>query len=184
MDEVLGNPPKLLVDRIDYHGPDYEATRTSSELERSLRSFDYSRRLGQSGTAMEKSLDPSALAQMCRIRDLLTITFPELGLAQRHYVVQEVVSLLAATMLRILAGVYHIVVQTHGKAEAAGLLQKLANHTQVPINGATPSGRLWINCGTEGTFIDGASNPQARAQQVEEAITTIASWASNPPAEL
>lgn len=191
MAEVLGNPPLLLVGRVDDQkdlirgaNPNFIGAGTLSEIIRLLTVGS-----GKIGKAMEQSLDSTKLARDgSAFFDLLTTTFPELNaLANGTKSAQEVraSSLLgSATMLRILAGVYHDVVQTHGKAAAAGLLQKLANHTQAPINGSTQSGKLWLNCGTEETFIDGAHAPGARSQQLKDATKAIASWASSPPKEL
>jgi len=188
MAEVLGNPPLLLVGRVDDQkdrmsgsNPNYIGAGTLSEIIRLLTVGS-----GKIGRAMEQTLDSTKLAQDgCEFFDLLTSTFAELdALANGTKSAQDLraTSLLgSATMLRILAGVYHDVVKSHGKAAASGLFQKIAKHTTAPINGATPSGKLWVECGTQETFIDGSHAPGARSQQVKDATNTIASWASNPP---
>lgn len=188
MSEVLGNPPLLLVGRVDDQkdrmsgaNPNFIGAGTLAEIIRLLTVGS-----GKIGKAMEQTLDSSKLAQNgCEFFDLLTATFAELdALANGTATAPELraTSLLgSSTMLRILAGAYHEVVQKNGKAAAAGLFQKLANHTQAPINAETQSGMLWIACGTQETFIDGAHAPGARSQQVRDATHTIASWISNPP---
>ncbi len=84
----------------------------------------------------------------------------------------------------LLAGVYHEISQTHGKAAAASFMSKLAPHMSAPIDKATISGQLWINCGSTEAFIDGGRAPGARSQQVKDAVASIAGWIDNPPTAL
>ena len=90
----------------------------------------------------------------------------------------------SSTMLRILAGVYHEISRTLGKASAASFLSKLAPHMSAPIDPATPSGQLWTSCGSTDAFVAGDRAPGARAQQVKDAVASITSWIDSPPEQL
>ena len=188
MSEILSNPPELLAGRVDDQkdrvvgsNPNYIGAGTLSEVVRMLTVG-----LGKIGKAMEQSLDSSRLARDGReFFELLTATFPELeALATGAISAQDVraSSLLgSSTMLKILAGVHHEVANSHGKAAAAGLFQKLAKHSHAPIDGSTTSGQVWLACGTQETFVEGATAPGARSQQVKDAVISIASWCAKPP---
>lgn len=192
MGELLSDPPQLLQgkvddqkDRISGSNPNFIGAGTLADVVRILK-------VGVNGRisrVQEDELQAADLARDCReFFNLLSDTFEILGQLKNDEVdsqqLRESSLLGSTTMLRILAGVYHQVRSEKGIAAAANLLRKIAPHTHGPIQSSTPSGLLWINCGSQETFVEGAMAPGARAQQVREAVEVISSWASKPPYEL
>lgn len=188
MAELLGNPPELLKGRVDNQKDRISGSNenligagTLAEIIRMLTVG-----LGKVSGSMEKSLEASRLAEDGRnFFNILESTFPELKEVSDGVMSPQQLrcsSLLgSSTMLRVLAGVYFEVRSCRGEAAAAGLLRKLSNHTAAPIDVETASGRLWANCGSQESFIHGAMAPGARAQQIRDAVLSIASWAADPP---
>ena len=191
MAEVLGNPPEILKGRVDDQkdritgsNENFIGAGTLAEVIRILTVG-----LGKVTAGMEKTLEASQLADDGRqFFELLTQTFPELAeVVKGQLTTQQLrtTSLLgSSTMLRILAGSYHLIRACRGEAAAIGVFSKLSPHTAAPIDSSTLSGQLWVNCGSQETFIDGAMAPGARSQQIKDAVLTISQWASEPAREL
>ena len=190
--DILTNPPEVLKNRVDDQkdrvtgkNPNLIGAGNLSEIIRTLE-------VGISGRInkkLEASVSETHLVNQTNdFFKALTDAFVELQHVADGTMSTEALrdnSLLgSSTMLRILAGVYHEISQTHGKAAAASFMSKLAPHMSAPIDKATTSGQLWINCGSTEAFIDGGRAPGARSQQVKDAVTSIAAWIDNPPIEL
>jgi len=90
----------------------------------------------------------------------------------------------SVTMIRIIAGVYHNLVQRGvPRARIVDFFKAIDHAGTAPLKSSTPHGQMWISlpdCG----FVEGKSAPGARAQEVKNAVKEISHWFDTPPAAL
>lgn len=77
--------------------------------------------------------------------------------------------------IRILAGVYHELLNDHGftKAQVADYFSILAPHMSAPIHENT----IWARHTVEGVFDPGSSAPNGRRQDIRSLTTSLVEWA-------
>ena len=191
---LLANPGRLLDGRVDLQkatisgsNPNWLGAGVVSDIIRILQ-VGISGRISQ---AQEKTLEHDRLAEQAEVFFAsITAAFPDLeDLANDAITSQELrkKSLLgSATMMKVLAGVYHEITITRSQSSSAAIdfFTRLAPLTSAPVAEGTKSGDLWLNAGNENQFVDGSMAPGARLQQVKDLVATITEWIDHPPAGL
>lgn len=90
----------------------------------------------------------------------------------------------SATMIRIMAGVYHNLVQQGiSRDEIVSFFQTIDRAGGAPLKSSTPHGQMWISS-PSGGFLDGETAPGSRSQQVKAIVDEITDWYKTPPAAL
>jgi len=91
---------------------------------------------------------------------------------------------MSATMIRILAAVYHELVKDGvDKAVVTDYFRSLDRVGRTPLNSNTPVGRMWVKS-SNGAFADGESAPGSRAQAKKDVVQQLLTWFKTPPVEL
>ncbi|MBU6329109.1 MAG: DGQHR domain-containing protein [Acidobacteria bacterium] len=193
MSEILASPPLLLQQRIEEH----KSTVAGRNLNfiSAAHVADIVRILtkgitGRISAANEKTLNHADLALTTEhFFDDLTTAFPDLELVAKGTLtapkLREQSLLGSATMLRVLAGVYYnLTVSGGSRPFVIDFFRRLAPHMTAPVDSRTASGDLWLNAGSELSFVEGSMAPGARAQQVSELVDVITDWATTPPPQL
>gem|GEM_PF-1206269 len=91
---------------------------------------------------------------------------------------------MSATMIRILAAVYHELVKDGvDKAVITEYFRSLDRVGRAPLNSNTPVGRMWVKS-SNGAFADGESAPGSRAQAKKDVVQQLLTWFKTPPVEL
>lgn len=190
--ELLLKPPALLANRVDDQKDRVVGSNKhligAGNLSEVIRALE----VGISGRfnkQAESTLSETHLAQQARgFFDTLSEVFPDLQSVSDGTLSPEALrqkSLLgSSTMLRILAGVSHEVREKHGASAIKPFLKKLAPHMSAPIDPTSPSGQMWIGCGSTEPFLANAMAPGARSQQVKDAVESISRWVDEPPSVL
>ncbi len=85
----------------------------------------------------------------------------------------------SATMLRVLAGVYHDLTTDDGwqDEDVADFFAKLNRYMPGPVTGSSP----WVTKIPEDIFNAGALAPTARRQDLKRLTDTLSTWAKNTP---
>lgn len=188
---VLTDPtaPALIVNRVDQEKDRILGTNPNLLGAKHLADIIRTVEVGTAGRvsdAQEKTLDERLLAEnACRFLEVLTEGFSALDdIAHDRMAPSDLRDkslLLSTTMLRVLAGVYHDLSETMTDDQIAAFFKRLDRHVGAPVTSGTVSGDLWLKATESEAFIDGATAPGARAQQVRELAGVIASWATDPP---
>lgn len=90
----------------------------------------------------------------------------------------------SVTMIRIMAGVYHNLVQQGiSRDEIVSFFRTIDRAGGTPLRNSTPHGQMWISS-PSGGFLDGESAPGSRSQQVKAIVDEITDWYTAPPAAL
>jgi hypothetical protein len=136
---------------------------------------------GRIGRRQESDLRDDELAERANdFFDVLTASFPVLNDLIEEKITPEQLrntSLLgSATMLRVLAGVYHKLAQQKSDDEVIGFFSKLARYMKVPVPDKSP----WLEVKGD-VFSVGAKAPKARYQDMEELTNTIVKWSQSEP---
>jgi hypothetical protein len=136
---------------------------------------------GRVSARMEAELRESTLVKQTKeFLDTLLAAFPQLGKvadgSMSAQMLREESLLGSVIMLRVLAGVYHELVQADGvqSGEVAAFLAKIAPLMKAPVSADSP----WIDTGV---FVEGASAPTARRQDLEQLKNAIVGWYHQPP---
>ena len=91
---------------------------------------------------------------------------------------------MSATMIRILAAVYHELVKDGvDKAVITDYFRSLDRVGRTPLNSNTPVGRMWVKS-SNGAFADGESAPGSRTQAKKDVVQQLLTWFKTPPVEL
>jgi hypothetical protein len=90
----------------------------------------------------------------------------------------------SVTMIRIVAGVYHNLVQRgEPRVRIVDFFKAIDRAGTAPLKSAIAQGQMWISlpdCG----FVEGKTAPGARAQEVKNSVKEITQWFDTPPAAL
>jgi hypothetical protein len=90
----------------------------------------------------------------------------------------------SVTMIRIMAGVYHNLVQQGvARPEITAFFQTIDRAGSTPLSGTTAHGRMWTSS-PSGAFTEGETAPGSRTQQVKAVVDEITAWYDNPPTAL
>lgn len=138
---------------------------------------------GRVGRKVEESLDEGRLVERFNnFMDVLVNAFSDLAAVADGTVSPPELrsrSLLGSiTMLRVLAGVYHNLSDSHDDDGIAEFFSSLQPH----MGGPVAPGSIWLTHTTE--FSLGALGPQARAQSLKQLTADITGWMENPPSDL
>jgi hypothetical protein len=82
----------------------------------------------------------------------------------------------SATMLRVMAGVYHELSTEKSEDEIGDFFTKLVPHMGAPLTDAS----VWVKV-PGGIFSPGTTAPKARSQDLRHLTDTIVSWATSEP---
>lgn len=187
--DLLLTPPALLQNRVDDQKDRIAGSNKNLIGAGNLGEIIRALEVGISGRfnkQAEATLSEVHLASQAKdFFKMLEEVFPDLKAVSDGSLLPEDLrkrSLLgSSTMLRILAGVSYEIRSKHGASAVKPFMKKLASHMAAPIDASTPTGQLWIGCGTTEAFVANAMAPGARAQQVKDAVTSIVAWVSSPP---
>lgn len=143
---------------------------------------------GRVSKVMEETIDERKLADATRdFIDVITSAFPELEAIADGTKTPEQLRpkslVISTTMLRVLAGVYHDLLEAgRSQTEVEKYFKRLAPHLKAPVTSSNASGKLLLKATTSEAFSEGATAPGARAQQVKELVKVLVHWEDNPPA--
>jgi hypothetical protein len=139
--------------------------------------------LGRVSRRQEQELDEGTLVQRSNeFFDVLLEAFPLLAqVADGQLEPPELrkTSLLgSSTMLRVLAGVYHrLIEQGYDDDEITEFFGKLEPHMGAPVTASSP----WVAQLRSGVFSPGASAPTSRRQDLKNLTDEVAGWMDTAP---
>ena len=165
-------------DRLSSTNPNLLTAKNVADIIRTVQ-VGASRRISKK---LEMELEERKVAETAnRFLDVIEDAFPDLkAIREGEESPAELrrSSLLgSATMLRVLAGVYHdLVLDEHSQMTDGELTQffnKLSGHMQAPIAKRGP----W----TRGLFLESGMAPQASQGDIKKLVDKIAAWSAAPP---
>jgi hypothetical protein len=90
----------------------------------------------------------------------------------------------SVTMIRIIAGVYHnLVQQSVPRVQIVDFFKAIDRAGVTPLKSSTAHGQMWISS-PSGAFAEGESAPGSRAQVVKAIVDEITGWFNTAPAAL
>ncbi len=171
-------------DRVTSSNPNFVAASKLADLIRFTHKGIYGRYRAEMDA--DVSLDDELVTSATRFLDVLTAAAPQLqqviggSLTTTELRGQNMVG--SITMLSVLAGAFHNLSNDGVSDKDIELFfARLIDHMDVPVTNSTRSGKMWLNAGKEEAFVDGATAPVARAQQVKELVGIVTGWFANPP---
>jgi len=167
-------------DRLSSVNPNLLTAKNVADITRTVQ-VGAARRISK---RLEDELEERKVAENAnRFLDVAEDAFPDLRAVEQGEIAPAELrrdSLLgSATMLRVLAGVYHelVIDESAGSrltdGEATKFLAKLSGHMGAPISSAGP----W----THGLFLDSGMAPQASQGDIKKLVDLIVSWSENSP---
>jgi len=176
---LLKDRVDLEQDRIGRANPNLVGAKHVAELIRTVAvGID-----GRIGKRLEDELNDSTLVQNTnRLLDVLVEAFPVLDEVADGELAPEDLrrnSLLGSTtMLRVLAGVYHNLLNEGWQDEdLVEFFRRLAPHMPGPVI----ENSIWVEHVPGDIFTPGALAPTARRQDLKRLTETITAWAQQPP---
>jgi hypothetical protein len=170
-------------DRIGRRNPNLVGAKHVAEIVRTLAvGID-----GRIGRRLESELREDALVQRTNnFLDVLLGAFPPLAQVADGELSPEDLrstSLLGSTtMIRVLAGAYHQLteVQKFDDEDVTEFFVMLSSHMQVPVT----KDSIWVQHVPGDIFVEGASGPRARRQDLKGLRDELVDWATTEPAWL
>lgn len=170
-------------DRLGRRNPNLVGAKHVAEIVRTLAvGID-----GRIGRRLESELREDALVQRTNnFLDVLLTAFPELAqVADGELSPEELrqTSLLGSTtMLRVLAGAYQQLseIQMFEDEDISEFFSKLSPHMGVPV----AADDIWVSHVPNDIFVEGASAPRARRQDLKGLRDELVKWATTEPSWL
>lgn len=142
--------------------------------------------IGRVSAADEKTFDPRAMARDTNLffsvlresfsclNDIATGTLTPAQVRGKHLIA-------SVTMIRIMAGVYHNLVQQKvTRSEILDFFRAIDRAGGTPLMSSTAHGQMWISS-PSGGFLEGETAPGSRSQQVKAIVEEITGWYTTPP---
>lgn len=167
-------------DRVGRNNPNLMGAKHVAEIVRTLAVGVE----GRIGRRLEDELREDALVQRANnFLDTLLTAFPPLAAVSDDELTSEELrktSLLGSTsVLRVLAGVYYQLseVQKFEDEDVAEFFAKLARHMRTPVHEES----IWVKHVPDDIFVEGASAPRARRQDLKALRDAMVKWAEEDP---
>jgi len=184
-DELIRNRVDDQKDRVVGSNPNLIGSGVLAEIVRTVKKGI----IGRVSAADEKTFDQRMLARDTNLFfSVLRESFECLGevaagtLSPAQVRGKHLIG--SVTMIRIMAGVYHNLVQQGiTRDQVVAFFKTIDKAGATPLTTSTAHGNMWISSPT-GAFTEGESAPGSRSQEVKAAVEEITRWFDSPPKEL
>lgn len=181
-DDLIRNRVDDQKDRVAGSNPNLIGSGVLAEIVRTVKKGI----IGRISAADEKTLDQRAMARDTNLFfSVLRESFTNMndiaiGAATPPQVRGKHL-IASVTMIRIMAGVYHNLVQKGvSRDEIVSFFQTIDRAGGTPLKSSTHHGKMWIES-VSGGFAEGESAPGSRSQVVKAVVEEITDWYTKPP---